>query len=91
MSRLIAQLQAQSCFEQLVIATSASFAKKTLDERKGISRRMTTTQKKINLDSVTAQALLKTVTQVTNEINDTMTKDYLKRNNPLKPIAQASE
>ncbi len=52
---------------------------------------MTTTQKKINLDSVTAQTLLKAVTQVTNEINDTMIKDYRKRNNPLKPIAQASE
>ena len=52
---------------------------------------MTTTQKKINLDSVTAQALLKAVTQVTNEINETMIKDYRKRNNPLKPIAQASE
>jgi len=86
-----AQLQAQSGFEQLVIATSASFAKKTFDERRGISRRMTTTQKKINLDSVTAQALFKAVTQVTNEINDTMIKDFWKRNNPLKPIAQASE
>jgi hypothetical protein len=52
---------------------------------------MTTTQKKINLDSVTAQALFKAVTQVTNEINDTMIKDYQKRNNPLKLIAQASE
>jgi hypothetical protein len=52
---------------------------------------MTTTQKKINLDSVTAQALFKAVTHVTNEINDTMIKDYRKRNNPLKPIAQASE
>jgi hypothetical protein len=31
------------------------------------------------------------VTQVTNEINDFMIKDYRKRNNPLKPIAQASE
>ena len=28
---------------------------------------------------------------MTNEINDTMIKDYRKRNNPLKPIAQASE
>ena len=55
---------------------------------------MTTTQKKINLDSVTAhcaQALFKAVTQVTNEINDTMIKDFRKRNNPLKLIAQASE
>ncbi len=52
---------------------------------------MTMTQKKINLDSVTAQALFKAVTQVTNEINDTMIKDYRKRNNPFKPIAQASE
>ncbi len=52
---------------------------------------MTTTQKKINLDSVTAQALFKAVTQVTNEINDTMIKDFRKRINPLKPIAQASE
>ena len=52
---------------------------------------MTATKKKINLDSVTAQALLKVVTQVTNEINDTMIKDYWKWNNPLKPIAQASE
>ncbi len=52
---------------------------------------MTTTQKKINLDSVTAQALFKAVSQVTNEINDTMIKDYRKRNSPLKPIAQASE
>ena len=52
---------------------------------------MTRTQKKINLDSVTQQALFKAVTQVTNEINDTMIKDYRKRNNPLKPIAQASE
>jgi hypothetical protein len=52
---------------------------------------MTTTQKKINLDSVTAQALFKAVTQVTNEINDTMIKDFRKRNNPLRPIAQASE
>ncbi len=52
---------------------------------------MTTTQKKINLDSVTAQALFKAVTQVTNEINDTMIKDYRKRNNPLKLIVQASE
>ncbi len=33
---------------------------------------MTTTQKKINLDSVTAQALFKAVTQVTNEINDNL-------------------
>ncbi len=84
-------LQAQSGFEQLVIATSASFAKKTFDERRGpgLSRRMTTTQKKINLDSVTEQALFKAVTQVTNEINDTMIKDYRKRNNPLEPIAQA--
>ncbi len=86
-----AQLQAQSGFEQLVIATSASFAKKTFDERRRISRRMTTTQKKINLDSVTAQALFKGVTQVTNEINDTMIKDYRKRSHPLRPIAQASE
>ncbi len=45
---------------------------------------MTTTQKKIILDSVTAQALFKAVTQVTNDINDTMIKDYWKRNNPLK-------
>ncbi len=75
----------------LVIATIASLAKKTFDERRGISRRMTTTQKKINLDSVTAQALFKVVTQVTNEINYTMIKDYRKRNNPLKPIVQASE
>ncbi len=52
---------------------------------------MTTTQKKINLDSVTAQALFKEVTQVTSEINDTMIKDCRKRNTPLKPIAQASE
>ncbi len=52
---------------------------------------MTTPQKKIHLDSVTAQALFKAVTQVTNEINNTMIKDYRKRNNPLKPIAQASE
>jgi hypothetical protein len=66
------QLQAQSGFERLVIATSASFAKKTFDERMGISIRMTTTQKKINLDSVTAQALFKAVTQVTNEINDNL-------------------
>ncbi len=28
---------------------------------------------------------------MTNEINDTMIKGYRKRNNPLKPIAQASE
>ncbi len=86
-----AELQAQSGFEQLVIATSASFAKKIFDETREISRRMTTTQKKINLDSVTAQALFKAVTQVTNEINDTMIKGYRKRNNPLKPIAQALE
>jgi hypothetical protein len=66
-----AQLQAQSGFEQLVIATSASFAKKTFDQRRGISISMTTTQNEINLDSVTAQALFKAVTQVTNEINDT--------------------
>jgi hypothetical protein len=52
---------------------------------------MTTTQKKINVDSVTAQAWFKAVIQVTNEINDTMIKDYRKRNNPLKPIAQALE
>jgi hypothetical protein len=52
---------------------------------------MTTTQMKINLDSVAAQALFKAVMQLTNEINDTMIKDYRKRNNPLKPIAQASE
>jgi hypothetical protein len=52
---------------------------------------MTTTQKKINLDSVTAQALFKAVTQVTNDINFTMIKDYWKINNPLKLIAQASE
>ncbi len=52
---------------------------------------MTTTQKKINLDSVTEQALFKAVTQVTNKINDNMIKDYRKRDNPLKPIAQASE
>ncbi len=52
---------------------------------------MTTTQKKINPDSVTAQALFKAVTHVTNQTNDTMIKDYRKRNNPLKPIAQASE
>jgi hypothetical protein len=52
---------------------------------------MTTTHKKINLDSVTAQALFKAVTQVTNEINDAMIKDFRKRNHPLKPIAQASE
>ncbi len=52
---------------------------------------MATTQKKINLDSVTVQALFKAVTQVTNEISDTMIKDFRKRNNPLKPIAQASE
>ncbi len=52
---------------------------------------MTTTQKKINLDSVTAQAWFKAATQVTNEINDTMIKYFRKRNNPLKPIAQASE
>ncbi len=37
------------------------------------------------------QALFKVVTQVTIEINDTMIKDYCKRNNPLKPMAQASE
>ncbi len=49
------------------------------------------TQENHNLDSVTAQALFKAVTQVTNEINDTMIKDYWKRNNHLKPIAQASE
>jgi hypothetical protein len=35
--------------------------------------------------------LFKAVTQVTNETNDTMNKDYRKRNNPLKPIAPASE
>jgi hypothetical protein len=35
--------------------------------------------------------LFKAVTQVTNEINDTMIKNYRKRNNPLKPIVQASE
>ncbi len=52
---------------------------------------MAMTQKKINLDSDTVQALFKAVTQVTNEINDTLIKDYQKRNNPLKPIAQASE
>jgi hypothetical protein len=86
-----AQLQAQSGFGLLVIATSASFAKKTFYARRGISIRMTTTLKRINLDSFTAQALFKAVTQVTNEINDTMIKDFQKRNNPLKPIAQASE
>ncbi len=63
---------------------------KLRQKERGISKRMTTTQKKINLDSVTAQALFKAVTQVTNEINGTMIKDYRKRNNPLKPIAQAS-
>jgi hypothetical protein len=37
--------------------------------------------------------LFKAVSQVTNEINDTMIKDAQKRNNPLslKPIVQASE
>jgi hypothetical protein len=35
--------------------------------------------------------LLKAVTEVTNEINDTMIRDFWKRNNPLKQIAQASE
>ncbi len=48
--------------------------KKTFGGRKEISKRMTTTQKKINVDSVTAQALFKAVTQVTNEINDAMFK-----------------
>jgi hypothetical protein len=48
---------------------------KRLDERRGISKRMTTTQKKINPDSVIAQALFKAVTKVTNEINDTMIKE----------------
>jgi hypothetical protein len=43
---------------------------------------MTTSQKKINLDSVTAQAWFKAVTQVTDEINDTMIREYQKRNNP---------
>jgi hypothetical protein len=52
---------------------------------------MTMTQKTIDLDSVTAQALFKAVTQMTNEINDTMIKDNKKRNNPLKLIAQTSE
>jgi hypothetical protein len=52
---------------------------------------VTTTQKKINFDSVAVQALFKAVTQVTNEINDMMIKDYRKRNNALKLIAQASE
>jgi hypothetical protein len=56
---------------------------------------MTTTQKKINpsLDSVTAQALFKAVAEMTNlnKINYTMIKVYRKRNNPLKPIAKASE
>jgi hypothetical protein len=61
----------------LVIATSAGFAKKTFDERREISRRMTTTQKKINLDSISAQALFKAVAQVTNEINNTMIKIFL--------------
>ncbi len=45
------------------------------------------------LSRVTAQALFKEETQVTNEMNDTTIKvfqDCRKRNNP-KPIAQASE
>jgi hypothetical protein len=52
---------------------------------------MTTTQKKINLDNVTAQAWFKALTQVTKEINGTMIEDYWKSNNPLKRIVQASE
>jgi hypothetical protein len=46
---------------------------------------------KINLDSVTAQSWFKAVTQVTNEINYTVMKDYRQRNSPLKLIANASE
>jgi hypothetical protein len=64
--------------KKLVIATRANFAKKTFDEKRGISIRMTTTQKKINLVSVTAQELFKTVTQETNEIKVTMIKDFSK-------------
>ncbi len=52
---------------------------------------MTRTQKKINLDSVTQQALFKAVTQVTNENNDTKIRNQLKRNIPLKLIEQESE
>jgi hypothetical protein len=37
------------------------------------------------------QAWFKPVTQVTTEINDTRIRDQLKRDNPLKAIAQVSE
>ncbi len=37
------------------------------------------------------QVLLKAVSQVTTEINDTTIKDFRKSNSPLKLIAEASE
>jgi hypothetical protein len=55
-----------------------------------MSKRMTTTQQKTNLDSVTSHALFKATTQMTNEINDSVMKGFQNRNNP-QTVAQASE